>query len=280
MNYLIREAGIEDAPAVARLFSAGGNPHRWSSEKYLHYYRDYPEGPPFAQMAENAEGRCVGFYGLLPLTVSGHLAFMQLHVMVEENYRRFPITQEFLYAGLGYARSAGADMLVAFSNYKFSQILRRLFQWKLLGYLRFVDIDVIEPVRYRDRLRFEYSDAWYNWKFGQQRDIYFQEYMKDDQQISQLLKIRGCDTVKASKAGRASFNYWMPEAYCTVDPGGWRQSVTVKPLNHSCIDRVSNIENWYIEMGDSDTFEYNLPERLEGIPGSLNAAGPQKFGSL
>jgi len=262
--YRIREATLNDAEGVAALFAADGNPHCWSAEKYLHYYRDYPEGRPFALVAVSDEGEMVGFYALLPVQISDLPCFMQLHVFVREDYRRYPIAKTFLEKGCDYANGKGAAMIIAFSNYKFSQVLRRLFGWHLLGYLEFADVSEVDPECYRDRLHFEYSDDWFHWKFGNDlKDAYVQTYNKDGKSVCQLLKARNNQKANASQFEVVSLNAWHPDGYRECDQGTWSQTVTIKALRQELVDYIYDLRNWYIEMGDSDTFEFDLTQRLK-----------------
>ncbi len=262
MSIEIRRATDADAPAVVDMLAEHWAEHGWSLGKYRHYYRDYPEGPPISMIAvDTAARRPVAHFGVLPIRISGIPAGLILQVLVRQSHRRGNTLVELARASEGEARRTGARLLVGFANARFAKVAERFLRWRILGYLGFSDTEAIELEPHRHRYHFEYGDAWYRWKFGHDARIYVKPYEKDGATYHQLLKTRDFPRVEANTLGAPRLNLWRPEEHLVEPTGEWSQPLVLVPLAPGLPEDLAEFSRWYVEMGDSDTFEPHQPWR-------------------
>ncbi|MCH8243198.1 MAG: GNAT family N-acetyltransferase [Planctomycetes bacterium] len=255
----VRLATATDAAGVVELFRADGNAYGWSVEKWRHYHVDYPDGEPVSVVAVGDDGQIIGHYAMAPIEISGHRAMLGLHAYVHPNYRGLEVISRIIAKAYEVCQQREIEVLCGFANRSFTTILSRIFGWNVVGYLQFVDISRIDLTAYARRLRFVYSEAWYRWKFGTLKCVYLDDYEKDGVVRHQLLKSRELSVVTASELGVNAINVWDPACYTTKEPVGWHQAFSVCRVASELDPRFLDINNWYIEMGDSDAFEPYRP---------------------
>ena len=260
MTILLRRATEEDVPEVIAMLHEHWSVQGWGAGKYRHYYRDYPEGETLSAIAVDDETNApVAHFGVLPIRVSGIAAGLILQVLVRSDHRRGKTLVELTSFAKEEMRRAGARFLCGFANYRFAKVAQRLLGWKILGYLRFADVESIDLSLYRDRFAFEYSDAWYDWKLARRDPVYLQRYQKDDAVHHQLIKTRGFPRLSAPELGVPKLNLWHPDRYLKEETTEWSQPLVYVPLDDALPRELGDISRWYVEMGDSDTFEPHRP---------------------
>jgi len=251
----VRMADAGDWKDVVDLFSSDGNPYGWSREKWKHYYVDYPEGEALSLVAVAQDGKVVGHYGLQPVSVGEYSAMLGMHAFVSPQFRGLTIISQLMKHVVEECRSRSVDFLIGFANPQFEQVLVTLFKWRALGYLKFGVSAGIDFKPYKERYRIKYSDEWFVWKFAKAKGPYINRYEKDGESFHQLLKAGGALEVEANEAGLSEIHFWDPALYSQRRPEGWCQGVQIKVISENVDDRILEIDNWFIEMGDSDTFE-------------------------
>lgn len=253
MNIKIKSINKENCFEIVRLFSNNGNPYHWTVDKWSHYYEQYPfKGA--RSFAAVIDGKTVGHYGVVPVNIGGYKALLGLHAYVKEDFRNLKVINLLLKKVYEYAKKNDYDFICGFSNHNFSKVLSDIFKWDIVGYLSFDNVKHIENNIYdleKYKYYFQYTDEWYLWKFRYLSDVYINKYIKDDKTYNQLLKLRNplsCNKVK-------EINFWNPKKFLKVGKEGWTQPFLIKKINVNVKDSLLNPQNWFIEMGDSDTFE-------------------------
>ena len=137
--------------------------------------------------------------------------------------------------------------IIGFTNNNFAQVLNRFFGWDILGFLNFSNEASFDDQWRENKNCFVYSSEWYQWKFGENKNYYLQQYEKDGKTYNQLLK-----TLPTTRSFFKQINCWNPYKNTETHYKKWFQPITIK----GCLSLSRNISDWYIEMGDSDTFEY------------------------
>jgi hypothetical protein len=253
MEIDFRLAQDDDFPAIASLLSVGNNPYGWSERKLRYYYREYTEASTIASVAMHEGGTAVGFYGAQGVRVGEYFVISGAHAMVDPEYRGHHLWGTVLEVLCEEGRRLGAKFLMGYANPRFTMAIVNRYGYILTGYAHFVDVDEVDYSPYRERLRFNYSDAWYEWKFGFLADYYLKEYDRGQQTYLQLHKAR-IDKVVAPPGRR--LNLWHPAAYSREDPGIWSQSVAIKPLVDGLDQEIFDIHNWQFDMADNDSIEF------------------------
>lgn len=249
----IRSATVDDGVGVVDLYKRAWTGRQvWTAQLWRSYYAQYPEGTPGILVAEDENGALVGHLSLLPsLTSKGHKLMMQSHVIVDANYRDGSVLDKLLEAAQTFARQNGADMIVAYTAYRFSRVLQRLYGWKTIGHMAFVNCAEVDSARFEDRIRFAHDDDWYRWRFGGLQDTYVFEYEHEGEAQKQLWKTRKSTHIQADAFGIQALNCWHPDGYTHEKPPEWSLSLVAFPLTD--VDpKILDIDNWYIEIGDSD----------------------------
>lgn len=255
-DFRIRVAGAREAGAIAALLGAHWTEQAWSEAKYRHYYHDYPEGETVSVVAEEG-GVIVAHVGLVPVRISGTRAFLVLQVLVSKDHRRGGTLVEVLRFAEDEGRRRGARLLCGFGNIRFSRVAERFAKWRIAGYLRFALVEELTVPQ--GRLAFEYSDAWYRWKLGTGASVVIRPYAKDGTTYHQLLKTRGMSAVRATDHGVAALHLFHPDRTSAEATTDWSQPFVVRPLVSDLDPRFEDLRQWYVEMGDSDTFEPHKP---------------------
>ncbi|NLT94824.1 MAG: GNAT family N-acetyltransferase [Clostridia bacterium] len=241
----------EDIEGIVKLFSTNGNPYNWNVSKWRYYYECYPEGRSISIIALD-DDKVIGHYGLLPVKVNELNAMLGLHAFVHPDYRGLVVIKKLLNLATEVSKEKNIDFIIGFSNEGFTKVLTAIFSWHLLGYLVFENVKeyCIDDL---NKYSCQYSEDWYKWKFGSLQDVYIKNYVKDGEMYHQVLKVPGKREIKASDFGLDFLNIWKPAKNTN---SLWKQPVTIKMINE-CPNDLLDICNWSIDMGDSDTFEYN-----------------------
>lgn len=242
--------------AVVAMLAEHWREQGWCQGKYDHYYKDYPEGEPISLVAlDAADGTLLGHFGLLPVQVDEWPAFLALQVLVNPAHRRGDVFAALVAGAEKAARERGAAFICGFPNRKFATVVARLFGWTIVGYQSFVDVEAFDPRPYRDRNRFKYSPAWYEWKFGHREPPFTQRYTRDGQELVQVLKAVENSVTSAHELGCATVNVWHPD-HCSAQPSAdWSQAFVWRAIAPGLPAGLTDITRWLLEMGDSDTFE-------------------------
>ena len=254
---VVRTAKLSDAVRVSNLFCEDGtNPYDLSAQKWLHYYNDYPEGQPVALVAE-IDGEIVGHYGMLPIHIGDSPAMLGLHAYVSTKCRGLTVISALMAEVDNICRARGAAMICGFANSKFALIKKTFYKWHTPLWLGFKKGTALADTnRENSPFYFKYSDAWYTWRFGEERDYYLSCFTDAEGILrKQLLKARN---IVYNVNMLADSECWSKSDTYPKDPGDrFYQPFSVKIFDKSFIDRgVLLPENWFIEMGDSDTFRY------------------------
>lgn len=257
---LIREARDGDENAIVELFTEqGGNPYGWNAEKWRHYYRDYPEGRPVALVAE-LDGKVVGHYGMLPIRLGRWSAMLGLHAYVTTAYRGLNVISALMREVDVRCTELGVAAICGFANPKFSMVKKTFFKWRLPVWLGFKSgLDRFDVDAGGEKFRFVYSPAWYAWRFQEDRGVYISRYTAPDGQIrKQLLKLKP-DATPPDDATLACCEGWSRRAMFSVEQKDrFCQPFAVKAFSQDVIDEgIYESQNWFLEMGDSDTFQYS-----------------------
>ncbi len=257
MNINVRLANEDDAERITELLQTSGSQYGWTIEKYNYYYRDYPDGKTIASVALNEKGEALGFYGALPVRAGAYSAVAGAHAIVSPAHRGRHLWGPVLEVLCEEARKSGAQFLMGYANPRFTKGIVKNYGYILAGYAHFVDADDIDFGAYRDRFRFEYSDAWYQWKFGFLADYYSKEYVRNaDGGTSRCLQLHTSRIDKVVAPQGRRLNLWHPAAYSADDPGEWSQGIAIKPLVDGLDPDIFKIDHWRFDMADNDSIEY------------------------
>jgi len=258
-SLVIRDAVDSDIDSIVGLFTEdGSNPYGWCADKWRHYYRNYPEGKPTALVAE-LNGVVVGHYGMLPIKIGELPAMLGMHAYVFSEYRGLTIISALMKEVDKRCRAQGVAMICGFANSKFSLIKKTFFKWKTLFWLGFKSGLTADDVRCEPApFFFNYSPKWFAWRFGEVRNTFISRYTDARGNIKkQLLKInRGMEA--PTPAELLDSEGWSPAlVFLKEQQDQFCQPFSLKIYDTSLLDAgVLRPENWFIEMGDSDTFQY------------------------
>jgi hypothetical protein len=248
-----RLALSQDRDAIVALFQEDGNRHGWNREKWNHYYLDYPDGSPVGVVLE-ASGRIVGHYGMLPVRIAQHRPMLGLHAYISADCRGINSVAKLMKAVDDFCLLSGVPFICGFSNAAFTEVKTRLFKWRIATWLTFARVSSFDLDQFAGRtLRFAYSAAWFRWRFGAKRTLYLSRYERDGRAVLQLLKCGG-GAINSDEP----FECWHPERYSIEEPTELAQPFCIKCYDLS-LDQalLCSPENWFIEMGDSDSFAYS-----------------------
>lgn len=261
MEIVIREALDSDIEEIVALFcESGTNPYSWNREKWRHYYRDYPDGTPISLIA-TVDGQVVGHYGLQPIKIGLISAMLGLHAYVASSQRGLTIISALMKEVDRTCIASGAKLICGFANPKFSFIKSTIFKWKAVCWLGFQNgfsKEDAELMRSK-KFYFNYSDDWFAWRFGSKRDEYVSVYFDSHKtKHVQLLKFCGGKPNFQSE----NLELWSPRSiFSSSQPDRFCQPFSIKLFDPELIkDGIINCENWSIDMGDSDTFQYTSEE--------------------
>lgn len=259
MKFEVRRTQATDAEGIVRLFSEGGNLHNWSVTKWRHYYEDYPEGKTVGFVAVSDRG-IIGHYGLFPVTIGTWRVYLGVHAYVSESVRGLAVISSLMRALDEFCMSGGVPFIVGFSNPRFTTVKNKLFRWKTPFSARFVPTRQFDPEVYQERpFRFQYTGNWQRWRFGQSDGPFISQYKKvaRHKPVYQLLHTQS--RVVASDFGIPEFECWDPEGYLEESCEFPCQPFSIKIYDKQWSGPdLLDPENWFIQMGDSDTFVFKV----------------------
>lgn len=252
-------ATIRDAEGVVALLSNKGKSRYWKDrEQWFRFYQAYPEGNPVSLIVKD-EGEIVGHYGLFPVQIGRWAALLGMHAYVSEEYRGLTVISMLMQEADRYAEQIGAACICGFANPQFSLVKKTFFNWKIPFWLGFTS-----PVQSSDLsagntpFYFSYSEQWYTWRFGSVRSAYFSRYEAADGSVNkQLLKILPGSELPVDNA-LCGCESWTTRGHFSRKPEGIvSQPFSLKLYDQSLAQAgIYDPESWFIEMGDSDTFQY------------------------
>lgn len=258
MKFLVRRSTTGDAAGIVRLFSEGGNPYNWNIKTWQHYYHYYPEGETVAFVAES-DSNIIGHYGLFPVVIGDTQVYMGAHAYVSESVRGLAVISQLMKSLDDFCIENDIPFIVGFANPRFTIVKTKLFKWRTPFFASFVTTQQFDHETFKERpLCFQYSDEWLQWRFGKVIAPVVSQYMKDDDEkpVYQLLHTR--TNVAANDYRLVGLECWSPTGYIK-DPcsSSFSQPFSLKiyAKNWKGADLL-NPDNWYIQMGDSDTFVY------------------------
>lgn len=254
---VVRRAEPGDAERVVRLFCEdGSNRYGWNADKWRHYYLDYPGGRAVALVAELA-GELVGHYGMVPVAIGDRPARLGLHAFVSARYRGLTVVAALMAEVDRVCRDEGVALICGFANPRFSLVKKTLFKWQIPFWLGFKQgTTPADCQRGAASFYFRYPEAWYSWRFGAERPYYLSRFQDAEGAVrKQLLKSRRGGfrpgEISDSECWSSSMMYPEPQA------GSFCQPFSLKLYDRSLVDLgILEPENWFLEMGDSDTFSY------------------------
>jgi hypothetical protein len=258
-QFVVTKATPGDADGVVALLSNKGTSRYWKGrEQWSRFYQEYPEGNPVSLIVRD-EARIVGHYGLFPVRIGAWPALLGMHAFVSEEYRGLTVISMLMQETDRYAKEIGAACICGFANSQFSLIKKTFFNWKIPFWLGFTS-----PIQHSDlsadnaSFYFAYSEQWYAWRFGTQRNTYFSRYEAADGSVKkQLLKMLPGSVLPSDEA-LAGCEGWTTRSNFYSKPTG----IASQPFSLKLYDRsllragIYDPASWFIEMGDSDTFQY------------------------
>lgn len=257
MKFNIRLGTKKDAQGIVELFSEGGNPHNWTIDKWAHYYQNYPEGETITFVAESG-GRIIGHYGLFPVVIGGNYVYMGAHAYISESVRGLAVISSLMKALDHFCIKQDIPFIVGFANPRFTIVKTKLFKWNTPLYANFETSAQFNPEKYKTRaFSFSYSDKWINWRFGNKaKSPVISRYQIKESENSSFQLLHTTRMVEAVTFDLPEIEYWNPDKYTKIpEKNHFSQPFSVKiyDKNWSGHD-LKDPNNWFIQMGDSDTF--------------------------
>jgi hypothetical protein len=261
MKFDVRRATGADAESIVRLFQENGNPHGWSIDKWMHYYQDYTEGQTVSFVAVSEQG-VIGHYGLFPVRIGSWDVYMGAHAYISESVRGLAVISRLMKSLDEFCVSKAVPFIVGFANPRFTMVKNKLFKWNTPLYASFVPKSCFDPNNYRDRpFHFQYSTGWLKWRFGVSGPVVLSQYQPDDAMAPVYQLLYTDRNVKAEEFGVADFQCWSPEGYRVSEGESFAQPFSVKIYDKQWTGPdLLDPENWFIQMGDSDTFVFKALE--------------------
>lgn len=255
MKFQTRRATSADKAGIVTLFQEGGNPHKWSSAKWEHYYRDYSEGPTISFVAESELG-IIGHYGLFPVTIGSYPVFIGAHAYVSESVRGLAVISSLMKSLDEFCVAEKIPFVVGFANQRFTTVKTKLFKWKAALYASFVATEKFDPDAFRNRpFLFHYSSDWATWRFGISNRPIISKYQRQGAEEGTYQLLFSGEKVEARDFEITEFECWSPEGYLSAPSEVFAQPFSVKIYDKDWSGpNLLDPENWFIQMGDSDTF--------------------------
>ena len=257
MKFQVRRATEADAEGIVKLFQEGGNPHNWSYVKWHRYYHDYTEGKTVSFVADSENG-IIGHYGLFPVKIGSWHVYMGAHAHVSESVRGLAVISSLMRSLDEFCLSESIPFIVGFANPRFTTVKTKLFKWNTPVYASFVSKQKFEPLVYCDRpFQFEYSSKWLKWRFGDSQRTIISQYQKPDSEKPVYQLLYTDQSVNAQDYGIPKFECWDPEGYLPEAGETSSQPFSIKIYDKQWTGPdLLDPKNWFIQMGDSDTFVY------------------------
>lgn len=247
---------IHEAIQLVELFSENNNPYCWSMDKWKYYYESYTEGQPVSVIAVE-KGKIVGHYGLLPVIIGGFSSYLGVHAYIAMSCRSnglFLLSRIFELID-SYCIRNGIRFICSFPNPRFSTIISKFFHWNEFMNLYFDTAQSYDFSMMKEKeFFFQYSNDWYVWKFDEILPYYISKYDHSSRSCFQVLK-SNCNVVDSADLGLIGFEFWNPNKYLADRVNKFTQPFSIKIYDRG-INRILDIDRWFVEMGDSDTFLY------------------------
>lgn len=259
MKFDVRLGTQKDAQGIVELFSEGGNPHNWTFDKWSHYYQDYPEGEAITFVAES-EDRIIGHYGLFPVVIGGYNVYMGAHAYISESVRGLAVISSMMKALDYFCIEKNVPFIVGFANPRFTIVKTKLFKWKAPLYANFVKCKQFDPEVYLNRpLSFSYSERWIDWRFGEGvKAPVVSCYQRNTGDKPSFQLLHSTKKVEVDALGLPELECWSPDEYATNST----EERFSQPFSVKIYDKnwngpsLEDPANWFIQMGDSDTFVF------------------------
>lgn len=257
-NFKISLAEKKDAQKVVDLFcEKGGNAHNWNIKKWEHYYKDYSEGEALSIIITDSN-TIVAHYGMLPIKIGKLKAYLGLHAYIAEEYRGLSLLSLLMKEVDSQCIKNNASLICGFANPDFSKIKKTLFKWKIIAYLGFkTSPSFAEISRDKEPFYFNYSKDWHKWRFGKDLPFYVNLYQdQNGMKKNQILKIKDSKTLPENFLQEKEA--WSKNLYFPNEQNTFSQPFSIKVFDQELIEKkeIFDFKNWFIEMGDSDTFVY------------------------
>ncbi len=239
-----------DGKQIAHLFQQFSHRTDWNLQKWSRYYQEYPIGTPMSICAFHGE-EIIGHVGLLQVTVGQLPAFLQVHLLIAPKYRNLSILSRLLGEAEISAKRSGAKLLCAFPNARSAPVLLKMFKWSEIAKIYFCSLQNIGFLKDERKYFFKYPEEWFKWRFGKIDSIYTKQHVRNENEYTQILKIREQSALALVKKHACIWSY---ENENPVISSLWFQSFQIKVLSDSVDADVYDSRHWRIDMGDSDVF--------------------------
>jgi len=252
-----RIATEKDILGIVDLFSQEGNAYNWSEERYKHFYQDYPLEGVVSFVAEFKD-IIIGHYGILPVVIGNYNALFGVHAFINQKYRNLKVIRGLFQSLDNWCKDHQIDFICAVPNPDFSLVKSKFFGWKEIFNLGFMTKECFSFSEYHNRELFiNYSEDMLLWRFGKVQDVYISKYFREGSWSYQVLYANDdVGLTYANSFGVADFQYWHPDAYFLERKKEFTQPFSIKIFNLEHEEFLTNPNNWFIQMGDSDAFVY------------------------
>ena len=190
------------------------------------------------------------------MNVSGIDGYLGVHAAVHQDYRGLTVISNLMKKMDEICFKNQVKFVCGFANNDFAKIKQTLFKWKIPFWIAFNDR--FSPEDYNlglnKKYKFNYPDEWFIWRFGENINVYKIQFTENEHSRIQLLKLKKHENLSDNEIENWSCSSLHP----SNSNNEFRQPFSIKVYDNSLIrEGFLNYQNWFIEMGDSDTFMYN-----------------------
>jgi hypothetical protein len=182
------------------------------------------------------------------------------HAYIAETVRGLAVISRLMKSLDEFCVDHGVPFIVGFANPRFTTVKTKLFKWNTPFYAVFEKCSSFDPEAYKSRqLAFSYSEQWLNWRFGlQASDPVISRHKKSDGDVTSFQLLHTKKSVEAKSFDLVELEYWNPKGYVKLpEKESFSQPFSLKVYDKNWDGPdLMNPNNWFIQMGDSDTFVF------------------------
>jgi hypothetical protein len=234
----------------------------WNHQFFLHHYIDCPY-QTHSFLLLNCDDNVVGHIAFRETFINASEAksCWAMHALIDKNYRNLSNFICLVRNAEHHLLSYGYDLILAMPNMSAAEIYKRCLNWKDIGFINFSLSSKVQPSATKDGQLFYFikTPEWWNWRLKVIKEprLVHQTYTWNDIKISQLLYISSDYSENSIDLNPLKQDQpictWDHSNY-TTRPSWWSCRFMSRPLSKDLNKKIIDLNNWHVDMIDSDAF--------------------------